>query len=346
MDSGKEKSSQQSGEWLVNENGIIEFLRVKVRILTHKIGDSGKEGFVGPMKAPGLRISKNESDSGGQDGEDPDGQANECAQGEQRDIYPGAAASIGAASSVTAARSTTRPATRSTTAWQASTTRRPTSREHGSPLPWRQHGPCRHLHRPMARPSFAANRKVPRSTTISRRSFQRAAACSLARRCLRMRGVKVAAGDRASSSNSVSATSGTPPSDQYGVPPTRWAARARMQQRRLVSLLHRGRSQFPSEAIFAGGVGGDGCCWELGFSDTFSYVDGDAVAALGPAHEFYPVTPPSGASISAFITGRLRGRHRVHEGDKRLERQRDEPEYDAEERVAVLVMQAVRRLLR
>ncbi|KAJ6462873.1 hypothetical protein C8R45DRAFT_1026416 [Mycena sanguinolenta] len=50
----------------------------------------------------------------------------------------------------------------STTASDASTTHPPTSREH------RQHDPCRHLHRPVARPPSTPNwRKSTRSTTIT-----------------------------------------------------------------------------------------------------------------------------------------------------------------------------------
>ncbi|KAJ6462842.1 hypothetical protein C8R45DRAFT_1177570 [Mycena sanguinolenta] len=57
--------------------------------------------------------------------------------------------------------------------------------------------------------------------------------------------------------------------------------------------------------------------------------------------------PTSSASNSAFNTGRQSDRHHVHEGDERLERRRDEREYDAKERtVSVGEVQAVRWVLR
>ncbi|KAJ6462851.1 hypothetical protein C8R45DRAFT_1177598 [Mycena sanguinolenta] len=140
----------------------------------------------------------------------------------------------------------------------------------------------------------------------------------------------------AGASNSGSATSGTPPSDQHGAPPTRWAARA--------------------WAIFAGGerqsllailMGVRSILLSFSFGGTF-FVDGDAVAAVGPARArltpppavlpsrphllrlFAPALPSlftrlraallSGAPNLAPSMGRQSDRHHVHEGDERLER--------------------------
>ncbi|KAJ6462860.1 hypothetical protein C8R45DRAFT_1080498 [Mycena sanguinolenta] len=57
-----------------------------------------------------------------------------------------------------------------------------------------------------------------------------------------------------------------------------------------------------------------------------------AFGTVANCHQRLRTAPPSSASNSAFITGHQRDRHRVHEGDERPERPRDEPEYDMKER--------------